>query len=147
MILPDICQQTSHQGLSCVTPDDAARQDQSWATLHPVLPPGEVGRTMLIGSDPPRSRGKSPSPDAATGQICSMETTLLQRAQTPPVPAQDGRSLCLCACGEMMWHKSCMSSSPGAISNKYRSIFPSTALTYFPAWLWGYKNMCLDPAA
>lgn len=55
MMLPDTCQPTSHQGLSCVTPDDAAHQDQSWATLHPILPPGEVGRTMLIASDPPRS--------------------------------------------------------------------------------------------
>lgn len=56
MILPDTCQPTSHQGLSCVTPDDIAWQDQSWATLHPILPPGEVGRTMLIASDPPRSQ-------------------------------------------------------------------------------------------
>lgn len=58
MILPDTCQPTSHQGLSCVTLDDTAWQDQSWATLHPILPPGEVGRTMLIASDPPRSQRK-----------------------------------------------------------------------------------------
>lgn len=58
MILPDTCQQTSHQGLSCVTPNDIAWQDQSLATLQPILSSGEVGRTMLIGSDPPRLWGE-----------------------------------------------------------------------------------------
>lgn len=58
MILLDTCQQTSHQGLSCVTPNDIVWQDQSLATLHPILPSGEVGRTMLIGFDPVISRGE-----------------------------------------------------------------------------------------
>lgn len=58
MILPDTCQQTSHQGLSCVAPNDTAWQDQSLATLHPLLAPGEAGRTMLIGSDPPNQGGE-----------------------------------------------------------------------------------------
>lgn len=58
MILADTCQQTSHQGLSCVTPNDTAWQDQSLATLHPILPLGEVGRAMLICPDPTRLRGK-----------------------------------------------------------------------------------------
>lgn len=92
-MLPDTCQPTSHQGLSCVTPDDIAWQDQLWATLHPVLPAGEVGRTMLIASDPPRSRGEvafiqcSKGTDLFSGEhvaaTCTNPSSAFKRWQKP----------------------------------------------------------------
>lgn len=90
-----------------------------------------------------QDRGEKLPSSSAMCQICSVETRVLQCTQTLSVPLQDGRSLCLCTCGEMIWYKSYMSGSPEFIPNKYKSIFPLTALEHFSDLLCGYTNMCL----
>lgn len=137
VIPPDTCQPTSHKGLSCVTPNDIAWQDQSWATLYPILPPGEVGRTMLIASDPPRARRE------IAFIRCNNGMELFNGKLVAAMCTDPSRSLCPCACGEMMWLESYLVTSPETIPNKCRGCSHSQPSHISQPS--SYKNTCLDP--
>jgi len=147
MILPDTCQQTSHQGLSCVTPNDIAWQDQSLATLHPILPSGQVGRTMLIGSDSPRLRG----------EVAFIQCNNAGSVQYKPGCCNAHKPFqCLYKMAEarvcahvMRRHDTRVrwATHLNLLQTNARASSHSQHLEHFSSCLWCYKNMCLDPAS